>query len=47
MMAPVLLTSDSRSRSTFLALKKRINPKFEIIDITRPYNEIFGTLDLQ
>ncbi|MBW6483302.1 MAG: hypothetical protein K0B10_09590 [Vicingaceae bacterium] len=40
------ITSDSRSKNTFLALKKRINPKFEIIDISRPYNETFGILDL-
>lgn len=41
------VTSDSRSRGTFSALKKRINPKFEIIDISRPYNETFGILDLR
>lgn len=42
----LFITSDSRSKSTFSALKKRIKPKFEIIDIERPYNEIFGILDL-
>lgn len=41
------VTSDSRSKSTFSALRKHINPKFEIIDITNPYNETFGILDLQ
>lgn len=41
------VTSDSRSKSTFSALRKHINPKFEIIDISRPYNETFGILDLQ
>lgn len=41
------VTSDSRSKNTYSALKKRINPKFEIIDISRPYNEIFGILNLQ
>lgn len=41
------VTSDSRSKSTFSALKKHISPKFEIIDISRPYNETFGILDLQ
>jgi predicted nucleic acid-binding protein len=41
------VTSDSRSKITFSALKRRINPKFEIIDISRPYNETFGVLDLQ
>jgi len=42
----LFITSDSRSKSTFSALKKRIKPKFEIIDIARPYNEAFGILDL-
>lgn len=41
------ITSDSRSKNTFSTLKKRINPKFEIIDISRPYNETFGILDLR
>jgi len=40
------VTSDGRSKNTFNALKKRLNPKFEIIDISRPYNETFGILDL-
>ncbi|NLT51460.1 MAG: type II toxin-antitoxin system VapC family toxin [Ignavibacteria bacterium] len=41
------VTSDSRSKNTFSALKKHINPKFEIIDIERPYNDTFEILDLQ
>jgi hypothetical protein len=41
------VTSDSRSKGTFSALKKYIKPKFEIVDISRPYNETFGILDLQ
>ena len=41
------VTSDSRSKNTYSTLKKRINPKFDIIDISRPYNETFGILDLQ
>lgn len=41
------ITSDSRSSGTFSALRKRLNPKFEIIDISKPYNETFGILDLQ
>lgn len=41
------VTSDSRSKNTYSALKKRIIPKFEIIDISRTYNETFGILDLQ
>jgi len=40
------ITSDSRSKGTFQNLKKRKNPKFEIIDISRPYNETFGILDM-
>ena len=41
------VTSDSRSKNTFSALKTRISLKFEIIDISTPYNETFGILDLQ
>ncbi len=41
------ITSDIRSKNTFSALKKRIIPKFELIDISRPYHETFGILDLQ
>lgn len=41
------VTSDSRSKRTYSTLKKRINPKFGIIDISRLYNETFGILDLQ
>ena len=39
------VTSDSRSKKTYSTLKKRINPKFEIIDISIPYAEIFGVLN--
>jgi predicted nucleic acid-binding protein len=41
------VTSDIRSKNTFSALIKHINPKFEIIDISRSHNETFGILDLQ
>jgi predicted nucleic acid-binding protein len=41
------VTSDSRSKGTYGNLKKRIKPRFEILDISRPYNEAFGILDLQ
>lgn len=41
------VTSDKRSKSTFSALRKHIKPKFEVIDISTPYNETFGILDLQ
>lgn len=40
------VTSDRRSRSTFTVLSKKLNPKFEIIDIEMPHNEKFGILDL-
>ncbi len=40
------VTSDKRSQSTFSILRKRINPTFEIIDISKPYNETFGILNL-
>lgn len=40
------ITSDKRSKNTYAALKKKINPRFEVIDISTPYNEVFGILDL-
>ena len=40
------ITSDNRSKNTFAALKISVNPKFDIIDIATPYNEVFGILDL-
>lgn len=40
------VTSDSRSKNTYSALKKQISPNFEIIDISRPYHETYGILDL-
>jgi len=40
------VTSDSRSKNSYSALKKHIVPKFEIIDISKPHNETFGLLDL-
>lgn len=40
------VTSDSRSKFTYSTLKKQLKPKFEIIDITIPYNEVFGFLNL-
>ncbi len=39
------VTSDARTKNTISALKKRINPTFNIIDISTPYNETFGILD--
>lgn len=39
------VTSDARTKNTIITLKKRINPKFEIVDISTPYNETFGLFD--
>jgi hypothetical protein len=39
------ITSDSRSKGTFQALKAKLKPRFEIIDISRPYTETYGLLD--
>ena len=39
------VTSDMRSKSTLDLLRKRINPKFDIISIV-PFSETFGILDL-
>lgn len=41
------VTSDKRSRNTFVALQKRIHPKFQIIDISQSFSETFGFLDFQ
>ncbi len=41
------ITSDNRSKNTFAKLKKGTIPNFDIISIEKPYNEIFGILDLQ
>ena len=40
------ITSDERSKNTYSKLKKRTSPNFEIISIERPYDEVFGILDL-
>ncbi|NDV17286.1 hypothetical protein GO009_14775 [Muricauda sp. TY007] len=40
------VTSDVRSKSTRALLKKRTNPKFEIISIDIPFTETFGILDI-
>lgn len=36
------ITSDTRSKSTYSALKTQMSPKFEIVDIAKPYNESFS-----
>lgn len=41
------VTSDSRSKKTFATLNNLTSPNFKIIDISMPYNETFGILDLQ
>ena len=40
------VTSDMRSKRTLDLLRKRINPKFDIISIDVPFSETFGILDL-
>lgn len=40
------VTSDVRSKNTLALLKRRTNPKFELISIDVPYTETFGVLDL-
>ncbi len=41
------ITSDVRSKKTLNILKKRIQPRFDIIDISIPYNLTFGVFDLK
>lgn len=41
------VTSDTRSKNTLETLKKELHPKFDIIDISTPYNLTFGILDLE
>ena len=40
------LSSDTESFKIYKLLKEHINPKFQFIDLSIPYNEIFGVLDL-
>lgn len=40
------VTSDIRSKKTLNTLKKGTNPKFQIMDISTPYHQTFGLLDL-
>jgi hypothetical protein len=40
------LSSDSESKKIFNILKQEITPKFQFIDLNKPYNETFGLLDL-
>jgi predicted nucleic acid-binding protein len=41
------ITSDKRSQKTFSLLKNRTTPKFEIIDISKPHDQVFGILDFK
>lgn len=41
------ITSDKRSQNTFRILKGKTNPKFEIIDISVPHDQVFGILDFK
>jgi len=40
------VTSDIRSKLTYSLLEKQLKPRFEIIDISAPCNEVFGFLNL-
>lgn len=40
------LSSDSSSKKIYDVIKSESNPKFEFIDLSKPYNEYFGVLDL-
>ena len=40
------VTSDVRSNKTLNALKKGTNPNFKIMEISTPYHQTFGILDL-
>ncbi len=40
------VTSDARSKATFKLLNEKIRPRFEVIDIANPYDQVFGTLNL-
>jgi len=41
------VTSDSRSGNTIGSLRSKVRVRFEFLDISRPYHEAFGILDLQ
>ncbi len=40
------VTSDVRSKKTLEALRKGVQPKFDILDISIPYNERYSILEL-
>lgn len=40
------LTSDKESQKIFNAIKSETDPGFKFIDLNKPYNEVFGVLDL-
>jgi len=40
------VTSDSRCKKVHATLSRAIPVKFQIIDISTPYNQVFGILDL-
>ena len=40
------VTSDSRSKRTYSILKKSTQTRFDIMDISIPYHQTFGILDL-
>lgn len=40
------VTSDTRSKAIYNLLQRHLVPRFEILDITIPYHQVFGILDL-
>ncbi len=40
------VTSDARSQNTWSTIRNKLNPKFDVIDISVPHHQIFGLLDL-
>lgn len=40
------ITSDKRSNTTLSHLEKGVAPKFQIVNIQTPFNEVYGVLDL-
>ncbi|TVQ44232.1 MAG: hypothetical protein EA362_10275 [Saprospirales bacterium] len=39
------ITSDTRSQTTYSKLKTHLNPQFDIIDISTPYDETFSLIN--
>lgn len=41
------VTSNKRSATTFSILKREVKPRFDLLDISTPYNEFFAVLPLE